>query len=152
MHPYRTCGSGGSCGIFFILFSARCFFQKYGRSDPLAQNRWKSLYCRSKSMEIDKKRCTVVFSVQKSMKIVVLSFKINGIRCILYQKRSFRCGGPQKSRKNVKRKHNFCKFGAPLSHLRPLCRIFWFNCSCYLLVLATSCYHLFLYVIIFVTS
>ena len=152
MRPYRTCGSGGSCGIIFKLFSARCFLQKYGRSDPLAQNRWKSLYCRSKSMKIDKKRCTIVFFPQKSMKIVVLSFKIDGIRYIFYQKQPFRCGGPPKSRKNVKRKHNFCKFGAPLSHLRPLCRIFWFNCSCYLLVLAISCYHLFLYVIIFVTS
>ena len=39
MRPYRTCGSGGSCGIIFKLFSARCFLQKYGRSDPLAQNR-----------------------------------------------------------------------------------------------------------------
>ena len=113
---------------------------------------WKSLYCRSRSMEIDKKRCIVVFSVQKSMKIVVLSFKIDGIRYIFYQKQPFRCGGPPKSRKNVKRKHNFCKFGAPLSHFRPLCRIFWFNCSCYLLVLAISCYHLFLPVLICVAS
>ena len=32
--------------------------------------------------------------------------------------RSFRCGRPLKSRKNVKRKHCFWKFGAPLSHLR----------------------------------
>ena len=150
--PIALAALAALAAYFLYFFQLGVFFQKYGRSDPLAQNRWKSLYCRSKSMEIDKKRCTVVFSVQKSMKIVVLSFKINGIRCILYQKRSFRCGGPQKSRKNVKRKHNFCKFGAPLSHLRPLCRIFWFNCSCYLLVLATSCYHLFLYVIIFVTS
>ena len=152
MRPYRICGSGGSCGIIFKLFSARCFLQKYGRSDPLAQNRWKSLYYRSKSMEIDKKRCTVVLFLQKSMKIVVLPFKIDGIRYIFYQQQPFRCGGPPKSQKNVKRKHNFCKFGAPLSHLRPLCRIFWFKCSWNLLVLAISFYHLFLYVIIFVTS
>ena len=31
---------------------------------------------------------------------------------------SFRCGRPLKSRKNVKWKHCFWKFGAPLSHLR----------------------------------
>ena len=124
MRPYRTYGYGGSCGIIFKLFSARCFLQKYGRSDPLAQNGLKSLYCRSKSMKIDKKRCTVVFFPQKSMKIVVLSFKIDGIRYIFYQKQPFRCGRPEKNQKNVKRKHNFFKFGAPLSHLRPLCRIF----------------------------
>ena len=80
MRLYRTCGSGGSCGIIFIFCSARCFLQKYGRSDPLAQNRWKSLYYRSKSMEIDKKRCTVVMFPQKSMEIVVLSFKIDANR------------------------------------------------------------------------
>ena len=38
------------------------------------------------------------------------------------QNLSFRCGRPQKSRKNVKRKHYFCKFGAPLSHFRLLGR------------------------------
>ena len=45
----------------FQFFFSSFFLQKYGRSDPLAQNRWKSLYYRSKSMKIDKKRCTVVF-------------------------------------------------------------------------------------------
>ena len=68
MRPYRTCGSGGSCGRIFKLFSARCFLQKYGRSDPLAQNRWKSLYYRSKSMKIDKKRCTLVFFLKNRWK------------------------------------------------------------------------------------
>ena len=33
---------------------------------------------------------------------------------------AFRCGRPQKSRKNVKRKHYFQKFDAPVSHLRLL--------------------------------
>ena len=44
----------------------------------------------------------------------------------VFQKNAFGCGRPQKSRKNVKRKHHFWKFGAPLSHFRPLGRIFSF--------------------------
>ena len=48
-------------------------------------------------MGIDKKRCTIVIFPQKSMEIVVLSLKIDGVRCILYQKQQFVCGGPQKS-------------------------------------------------------
>ena len=37
----------------------------------------------------------------------------------VFQKRPFRGGRPQKSRKNVKRKHCSWKFDAPVSHLRP---------------------------------
>ena len=36
----------------------------------------------------------------------------------MIQNRSFRCGRPLKSQKNVKRKHYFQKFDAPVSHLR----------------------------------
>ena len=44
----------------------------------------------------------------------------------VFQKNAFGCGLSLKSRKNVKRKHYFWKFGAPLSHFRPLGGIFCF--------------------------
>ena len=44
----------------------------------------------------------------------------------VFQKNAFGCGLSLKSRKNVKRKHYFSKFGAPLSHFRPLGGIFCF--------------------------
>ena len=40
------------------------------------ENQCKSLYCRSKSFKIDEYHCTIIIFRRKSMKIVVLSFKI----------------------------------------------------------------------------
>ena len=41
------------------------------------EQQWKSLYRRSKSMEIDEGRCTIMSYRQQSMKIVGVSFKID---------------------------------------------------------------------------
>ena len=76
VHPYRTCGSGGSCGIFFILFSARCFFKNMDDLIP--------------SPKIDENRCTVVQNRWESIKNVVLSCfssKIDENRCTVVQNR-----------------------------------------------------------------
>ena len=59
-HPYRTCGSGGSCGMIFKLFSARCFF-------------FKNIDDMIPPLKIDEHRCTVVQNRWKSTKNVVLS-------------------------------------------------------------------------------
>ena len=62
--------------------------------DCFWENRWKSLYCRSKSCffpKIDENLCTVVQNRSKSMKIVVLSFKIvrNRWKSLYYRSKSF---------------------------------------------------------------
>ena len=87
-------------------------------------------------MEIDKKRRTIVFFIQKSIKTVVLSCKINGTRCILYQQQPLGYGRPQTSQQKRQAKtlllQNRCTpiaLPAPrpellISGVPPLCLIF----------------------------
>ena len=66
VHPYRNCGSGGSCGMISKLFPVRCFSKILTIWSP----RSKSFVCRVLPTQIDENRCTIVQNRWNSMHFI----------------------------------------------------------------------------------